>query len=60
MTGSVSELENVPSMEEMFRICDMRKQKRRYSTDEVIRLTHELREDRLEIKRVEPWLNPRP
>lgn len=51
MTGSVSELENGPSMEEMFRICDMRKQKRRYSTDEVIRLTHELREDRLDIKK---------
>lgn len=40
------ELENIPSMEEMFRICDMQKQKRQYSTEEVIRLTHELREKR--------------
>lgn len=48
------ELENIPSMEEMFRICDMRKQKRGYSTEEVIKLTHELREDKLDIKRVEP------
>lgn len=40
------ESEDIPSMEEMFRIGDSMRQKRRYSTEEVVRLTHELRNKR--------------
>ena len=40
------EADSIPSMEEMFRIGDSVKQKRRYSTEEVVRLTHELRAKR--------------
>lgn len=37
------ENEELPSMEEMFKIGDRLKQKRKYSTKEVINLSHELR-----------------
>lgn len=40
------EADDMPSMEEIFRIGDNMKQKRRYSTEEVVRLTHELRSKR--------------
>ena len=40
------EADSIPSIEEMFRIGDSVKQKRRYSTEEVVRLTHELRAKR--------------
>ncbi len=40
------EAEDIPSMEEVFRIGDSIKQKRRYSTEEVVKLTHELRNKR--------------
>lgn len=38
------ENENVPSMEEMFKAGDQLKQKKKYTTKEVIALSHELRE----------------
>jgi len=37
------ENEEIPSMEEMFRIGDNLKQKKKYSTEEVIELSHRLR-----------------
>lgn len=37
------EAEEIPSMEEMFGKADSMKQKRKYTTEEVVRLTHELR-----------------
>ncbi|MAG16040.1 hypothetical protein CMO88_03185 [Candidatus Woesearchaeota archaeon] len=37
------EYEDGPSMEEMFRICDKMPQKRKYTTNEVIKLSHSLR-----------------
>ena len=40
------ESEDTPSMEEMFRVGDSMKQKGRYSTEEVVRLAHELRSRR--------------
>ena len=40
------EADSIPSMKEMFRIGDSIKQKRRYSTEEVVKLTHELRAKR--------------
>ncbi|MEK6949305.1 MAG: NAD(P)H-hydrate dehydratase [Nanoarchaeota archaeon] len=39
----ILENEKLPSMEEMFRIGDKLKQKRRYSTEEVIEISHGLR-----------------
>ncbi len=38
--------ENLPSMEEMFRRGDSIKQKKTYTTQEIIDLSHELREKR--------------
>ncbi len=38
----VLESENIPSMEEIFKIGDKLKQKKRYSTEEIINLSHEL------------------
>ena len=43
---SILESESTPSMEEMFRIGDSLKQKRHYTTEEIIKLSHELREKR--------------
>ena len=40
------EADNIPSMEEMFRKADSMKQKREYTTEEIVKLTHELREKR--------------
>lgn len=40
------ENEEIPSMEEMFRLRDKLRQKKRYTTKEVIELTHELRRKR--------------
>ena len=40
------EREQIPSMEEMFKKGDKIKQKRRYSTKEIIDISHELREKR--------------
>lgn len=37
------ENDEVPSMEEMFRIGDQMKQKKKYSTEEVTELSHRLR-----------------
>ncbi len=42
----VLESDDTPSMEEMFRIGDRLKQKRQYTTEEIIKLSHELREKR--------------
>ena len=39
----VLESDDIPSMEEMFRIGDGIKQKRQYTTAEIIKLSHELR-----------------
>ncbi|MBI2546394.1 hypothetical protein HYV81_04395 [Candidatus Woesearchaeota archaeon] len=38
--------EDTPSMEEMFKECDALKQKKRYTTEEVLDLSHELRHRR--------------
>ncbi|MBI2523346.1 NAD(P)H-hydrate dehydratase [Candidatus Woesearchaeota archaeon] len=40
----VLEHEKLPSMEEMFRQCDRIKQKKKYTTEEVIEMSHGLRE----------------
>lgn len=40
------EADSIPSMEEMFRKADSMKQKREYTTEEIVKLTHELREKR--------------
>ena len=40
------EEENIPSMDEMFRRGDKIKQKRRYSTKEIIDISHEMWEKR--------------
>lgn len=40
------EADNIPSMEEMFRKADSMKQKRECTTEEIVKLTHELREKR--------------
>ena len=37
------EFEDIPSMEEMFKVCDRKKQKRKFSTKEIIEMTHEWR-----------------
>ena len=37
------EAEDIPSMEEMFRIGDKIKQRKKYSTEEVVKMSHELR-----------------
>lgn len=42
----VLENEEIPSMEEMFRQVDKVKQKRKYSTQEVIDISHSLRAQR--------------
>ena len=42
----ILENEDIPSMEEMFRRGDAIKQKRKYTTQEIIDLSHELREKR--------------
>lgn len=39
----VLETEKLPSMEEMFRYGDKLKQKKRYTTNEIINLSHSLR-----------------
>ena len=46
VVNRILEDEEIPSMEEMFRIGDKIKQKRKYSTKEIIELTHELRRKR--------------
>ena len=38
------EAEEIPSMEEMFRIGDKMKQPKKYSTEEVVKMCHEWRE----------------
>ncbi len=38
----VLESENIPSMDEMFKKGDKIKEKRKYSTEEIINLSHEL------------------
>ncbi|HLD43253.1 MAG TPA: hypothetical protein VJB08_04690 [Candidatus Nanoarchaeia archaeon] len=43
---SMDQEDDAPSMEEMFRIADSIKQKRRYSTKEAIALSHALRRKR--------------
>ncbi|MBI2671927.1 hypothetical protein HYX16_03255 [Candidatus Woesearchaeota archaeon] len=42
----ILETEKIPSMQEMFEYGDKLKQKRKYSTKEVIKVTHELRGDK--------------
>ena len=42
----ILEAEDIPSMEDMFRRSDSVKQTRRYSTEEVIKLSHDLRAKR--------------
>ena len=37
------EAENIPSMEEMFRIGDKIQQRKKYSTKEVVKMCHEFR-----------------
>ena len=37
------ESESIPSMEDMFRIGDKLKQKRKYTTEEIIEISHQLR-----------------
>lgn len=39
----VLEDEDIPSIQEMFKRCDKIKQKKIYTTEEVIKLTHRLR-----------------
>lgn len=39
----ILENENLPSMEEMFRVGDNIKQKKKYTTKEVIEISHRLR-----------------
>ena len=46
VVNRILEEEEIPSMEEMFRRGDKIKQKRRYSTKEIIDLSHELWEKR--------------
>ena len=43
---SMDQEDDAPSMEEMFRIADSIKQKRRYATKEAIALSHALRRKR--------------
>ena len=43
VVNRVLEDEEIPSMEEMFKRCDSMKQSRRYSTKEIIELSHRLR-----------------
>ena len=46
VVNRILEEEEIPSMEEMFRRGDQIKQKRRYSTKEIIDISHELWEKR--------------
>jgi hypothetical protein len=41
----ILESESMPSMEDMFREGDKLIQKKKYSTNEVVRISHELREE---------------
>jgi len=43
VVNRILEDEEIPSMDEMFRIGDKIKQSRRYSTKEIIELSHRLR-----------------
>lgn len=43
VVNRILEEEEIPSMEEMFKIGDNIKQSRRYSTKEIIELSHRLR-----------------
>ena len=42
----IIEQEDIPDMHEMFKKCDAMKQKKSYSREEVVRISHELRDKR--------------
>ncbi len=41
----ILEQEEIPSLEEAFRRCDQIKQKRKYSTQEIVNMCHDMRSD---------------